>query len=803
MGMVLTAVGTVASNALAGAGGEMGRRTSERLHDLLSRGGPSGEGGPGPASGSEGVDGLTLPLTGPERTATALRLVELTRRSPELAREVMEWAEDAAWLAPRAVPAVAHGASRPRMLPPASAAFTDREDVLQWIAELMDEGDRPPGSSAVAVLVGPGGIGKTEAVVHSAHALGERFPHGTLHVDLRGASAATALEPSDVLARFLERLGVPSATVPGDEDRQCDLYRDCMADRRMIVVLDNAHDDTQVLPLLPASPGSLVLVTSRHRLPRLVALGARRRTLRPLSLTDSVALLERVSGRELPDGQGAEAVRAVAEATGGVPLALCTTGSGLAEREHLTWERMAQQLSHRLDGRDRGGDAVHDPGHDSADPVRLAHDASYAELGPECAALYRAIAVWDWPTVTVACAAHSVGVSEEEARELLERLARVHLLEEVGEERYRFHDLTRAHARQLAIAEDGPARSAAVVRRVAVAQLRRTAAADFRVMPKRWRVGPAYRGLRLAQDRDPADGRHALNELLLERENTAAVIRAAAHHGFDELVWQLCEAMWALHLRLGFHAQWTETHLLGAESARRCAAEFGDPRAPGRVLVQLAFGHMGAGRADDAERALTEAVAAERACGHHRGEASAVEALGLLRLKQWRYAQAERCFEEAGEILDRIRDGDAGREDVPRAKALLAHHIGRAQSRQRRFEDALTGLNDALARLRRLPDGGDPYNEGRVYMSLGEAHLDAGDTELAAVCLDKALGIMEAEGAGLQLADAAELRARCHRLAGRPAEEAADLRVAARHYERHDDRTGLERVRARLDRLEP
>lgn len=436
------------------------------------------------------------------------------------------------------------------------------------------------------------------------------------------------------------------------------------------------------------------------------------------------------------------------------------------------------------------------------DPVRHAQDASYSELTPECAAFYRAIAGWAWPTVTVMCAAHAAGVEEDQARVLLEQLATVHLLEEVGEERYRFHDLARAHARELAVAEDGHGRMSAGVRRVAVAHLRWAAEADFRVMPLRWRLGPAYRALVLPEDRDPADGKRALAELRRERENLAAVIRAADHHGFDDLVWQLCEAMWGLHLLLGFHAQWIDTHLLGVAAARRCAAEFGDRRAVGRMLVQLAFGHMGAGRADDAEEALAEAIGADEACGHHRGQASAVEALGLLRLKRWKYAEAQRCFEEAREILGRIREGDDGWKDLPRATALLEHHIGRAQTKQRHFAEALARLNDALVRFRQLPDGGDAYNEGRVYMSLGEVRLDAGDADLARVCLDKAVKAMETAGAGLQLADVFESRARCHRLSDRSAQAAEDLRTAAVHYEENGDRVGAERIRLGLAELE-
>ncbi|MFH8341895.1 hypothetical protein [Streptomyces sp. AM6-12] len=138
---------------------------------------------------------------------------------------------------------------------------------------------------------------------------------------------------------------------------------------------------------------------------------------------------------------------------------------------------------------------------------------------------------------------------------------------------------------------------------------------------------------------------------------------------------------------------------------------------------------------------------------------------------------------------------------MPRATALLTHHIGRVLAREGRLPAAYERLNDALVGFRTLPDGADTYNEGRVYMSLGEAHL-AGDLELALVCLDRAAGIMTREGAGLQLADVLEQRAECHDRSGRPARAAEELRAAAAHYEKHEDTVGAQRARARLAALE-
>lgn len=810
---VVSAMGTVTSGALSGAGGEMGRRSSEALFGLLRRaqrdGGGSGEdrspGDPGDRgdSGDPGDSGdqggsPSLPVTEEERRVLADRLADCARRSPEFARDVMRWARESEWLAPRVVPAVAQGASRPRMLPPVTAAFTDRDAVLEEIQQMLDEEERPAGSPAVVVLVGPGGIGKSATAVHCAHALEERFPDGQLHVNLAGAAVSTALAPSEVLARFLDRLGVAPRRMPADERLREELYRDCTADRRMVVVLDDAASASQVRPLLPAAAGALVIVTSRRRLDGLVAgTGARHIVLPPLSLADSVRLLGRIVGRGRMAGREAGA-RAVAARCGGIPLALCAAGASVAVREHLTFDAVDRRLSAAEDGPDEEAPAVN--GGDPADPVRRVNDVTYAELSPRSALLYRMAGAWAWPSVTVAVAAKAAGIGEDEARASLEELAEVHLIEEVGEERYRFHDLVRLHARERAEAEDGHTAVAASVRRVAGWYLGFAAAADLRVVPARWHLGPAYLRLAPPAERGPEDGRAALAALRHERENLAAAVRAAAHHGFDELVWQLCEAMWGLHLRLGFHEQWVESHLLGADAARRCAEQFGDPRAEGRMLVQLAFAHMGLGRLDEAEEALAAAAVTDERAGHHRGRATAVEVLGLLRLRQWRYAEAEERFTEAQRILARVRPGEDGWEDVPRALAILEHHIGRALRGQGLLADATRRLLDALARFRAL-DVPDLYNEGRVYMSLGETHLDAGEPRLARVCLDRAVSTMGDEGAALQLADAAELRARCARDLAEPAEEAAALRTAEGLYDTAGDHESLARVRARLTEL--
>ncbi|MGK5639932.1 tetratricopeptide repeat protein [Streptomyces sp. URMC 126] len=733
-----------------------------------------------------GADGDGPPVSLDDVRRVAEALSARAQAHPDFARELRDWVRETGAPRLRAVPRHV-----PWVLPAASGVFTDREAVVDALRELSDgaAGDRP--AASVAVLNGQGGIGKTATAVHCGHRLKDRFPDGQLYVRLGGPAARDAVRPGEALEVLLGDLGVAADRIPADPRRQENLYRDLTADRRMLVLLDDASSEAQVRPLIPAAPGSLVIITSRYRLGGLAGdPGARFLTLDPLPEADAVLLLERVAaGGGRVGARDTARMAAVARRCGRVPLALCETGALVATRAHLSWETVERRLAgspgNPEDMDDRNG----------TDAVRRAHDVTYRELGPEAARLYRLLGVHPWPEIGVAAAARTANTTEGAARVLLEELAGVHLLQEVGEERYRFHDLVRADAERRARAEDGPAEIAASVRRTVVWYLRYAAAADFRVLPGRWRLGPAYNGLTLPADRDPDDGRAALAELRRERENLAAAVRAAEAFGFDDLVWQLCEATWGLHLRLGFHDQWVDTHRRGVAAARRRAEEFGDARAVGRMLAQLAFAHLGRGRWDEAEAALNEAADADRAAGHLRGQATAVESLGLLRLRQWRWQEAQDCFTTAQGLLRRIGPEEDGATDVPRGLALLEDHIGRALRGAGRHEEAVRTLHTALAMFRALPVP-DPYNEGRVYMSLGETHLAAADPAAARLCLDRALAVMDREGAELQQADAAELRARCAEDAERRTEF---LRRAERLYERGGDAEGLARVRASLE----
>ncbi|MFF5972704.1 tetratricopeptide repeat protein [Streptomyces sp. NPDC012769] len=664
------------------------------------------------------------------------------------------------------VPAILPGSPPPRLLPAPTRHFTDRHAELDRLTALLEDGDDDP-APRVVVLTGTGGIGKSATALHFAARLKDRFDGGQLHADLHGDATATATAPSTVLVRFLRALGVAPPYVPADEQEQIDWFRTLTADRRLLTVLDNAHSVAQVLPLLPTGPGSLTLVTSRRRLAGLgSAAGAHHLTLPPLGPADAALLLTRLAGRATDPSTDAgsatdsDGAAAVARRCGGLPLALCMAGERLAVRTHLTWQQLEQDMASTA--AHDGSDDLDGQGGPERDPVGAAADTSYDDLGPDAARLYRLGGLRPWAGLTAPAAAALAEVPEERAAALLEELASLHLVEEHAPGRYRHHDLLRAHAERRSLQVDGHARSAAAVGRLLRHHLAAAAAADARVMPGRWHLGPAYD--RLPDDARTAD--QATDWQLAERENLVEAVRTADEYGLDDLTWQLCETLWSLFFRQGFHQDWLTTHRLGVRAAARCP---GTPEAEGRMQAQLGFALLGLGRHGEAEEAFTAAAEADRRCGHRRGEATAVESLGLVRLAQGRYEQAADHFRAAQHLA----------ED-PRARALLEHHLGRALSGQGRHADAAATLERARELMTALPVP-DPYNEARVLTSLGEAALAAGDPERAAGLLAEAARRMAHERVPVQEAALAALRARA---ATTPEERGRFLTEAIERYER-------------------
>jgi DNA-binding SARP family transcriptional activator len=333
----------------------------------------------------------------------------------------------------------------PCQLPAAGDDLRGREAELAWLAEVFGDDGSTRLAARICVISGMAGAGKSALAVHWAHRLAGRFDDGQLYADLRG-TAPRPLEPLEVIGRFLRALGADAATIPTDVEEAGAAFRSQVAGRRLLLVLDDAAGAGQVAPLLPASPGCAVLVTSRRALPGLE--GAAQLRLGVLEPSGAVALLGRLAGEDRVAAEPAAAA-AVARSCGWLPLALRAAGARLAARPTWPVAALAERLAdprRRLDELELGGTGVRASLEASwrclragGDPADRTAAAAFALLG--------ALAVG---RVSVPVVARLLQVPDDAAEQAMERLVDAYLLETPAPGRYRLHGLPRLYARELA-----------------------------------------------------------------------------------------------------------------------------------------------------------------------------------------------------------------------------------------------------------------------------------------------------------------------------------------------------------------
>ncbi|MGW3312931.1 ATP-binding protein [Streptomyces sp. NPDC001073] len=335
-------------------------------------------------------------------------------------------------------------ASVPRQLPPDLRVFRGREEVLAGALRLTEEVGSRPGQVLITAVGGMGGVGKTALAVRWAHQVAERFPDGQLYVDLRGFDPdAAAAEPQEVLSAFLRALDVPSETMPESLTERAALFRERAAQRRLLVLLDNARDSEQVRPLLPGAAGCLTIVTSRKRLTGLAALnGAHAVDLDVWTHEEAVAGLEARIGADRTAAAPADAGELV-ELCGRLPLAIAVVGAGLAAEPALPLRAVITELTQAASPLDAL--TADDPRAD----VRAVLSWSYQVLPPAAARLFRHLAALPGPVFSAEAAASAAGEPVPEARRLLRALTTANLLARGAEGGYVMHDLVRAHALDL------------------------------------------------------------------------------------------------------------------------------------------------------------------------------------------------------------------------------------------------------------------------------------------------------------------------------------------------------------------
>jgi DNA-binding SARP family transcriptional activator/tetratricopeptide (TPR) repeat protein/DNA-binding XRE family transcriptional regulator len=619
---------------------------------------------------------LMLALAGSGQQAAALRLFTEVRKRLDEELGVAPGAEiRAAHLQILRTEPVSLTRTVPAQLPADVTGFAGRAEHLDRLDALLRNKDR------LVAITGSAGVGKTALAVRWAHRVRARFPDGQLYVNLRGYAPGEPVRPVAVLTRFLRALDVPAERVPVDEEEAANLYRTQLANRKALIVLDNAAGADQVRPLLPGSPGCLVVVTSRDRLTGLVAReGAHRLTLDVLDPGDARALLAGLLGagrvRAEPEPV-AELVRICA----GLPLALRIAAANLTAAPRRTVRAHVAEL--RLVEDDGGA-------------VRAAFDLSYTRLTRATRRMFRLLGLVPGPDFTDDAAAALAGCPVDDARRALRQLAAANLVQQPATGRYQFHDLLRHYAADLAHRED---ECPAAVDRLLGYYLRTADTATRLLYPRMLRLPAAP-----APETPVLSESAAIGWLDAERLNLVAAAVHAAGQGRPSAAWRLADMLRGYFVSRGYGAD----GLAVCEAALRAAEQAGD--AAGRASTWDVFGliHYNLGEFRRAMACHTEALTIARTIGDAAVEAGSLHNLGRACAHLGQPERAAEFHQRALEINQRIGDRHG--------EAVALNYIGSAALVLGRADTARTYTNRALALSREI---GDRYLEARSLNSLG------------------------------------------------------------------------------------
>ncbi|MFG6196589.1 BTAD domain-containing putative transcriptional regulator [Nonomuraea sp. JJY05] len=609
----------------------------------------------------------------------------------------------------------------PHQLPRSLAEFVGRSEEIARLTERLAPGDETsPGP--LLIITGPPGVGKSALAAHVAHLAMNRFPDGQLYVNCRGATPELpALTPLDLLGRFLRALGVPPNAVPADLDEAAAAWRSRLHDRRVLVLLDDAADLAQIRPLLSASLGNTLLVTSRETMSW--GEDAVQLELARMSQAESATMLANLAGESRISADAGETARLV-RLCDGLPLALRIAGARLAGRPDWSVSELASRLS---DERTRLHELV---AGDLA--VRSSLTASHTALERGSRPVDRLAArtlsllgLLHVPEITAEAAGALVGVAAGEAEPALERLVDAHLLDRAGPDRYQLHDLIRLFARDLRSGDSREPLIRALSYYAASTRLashvndphRTQLAAPVDAVPHE--IGTAQEARAWLRGEEAVLSAAAV-QALNSPDDTIA--RLGVNLAFG-LLW---------HQQLAYRM--TEMQQLNT-LALRVSERLGDAAA-----ALLAHGHIA--------NALRMTGNTDEAVAHLRSELELARRLGDA------FAQ----MRALGNLANTYNSGERYEEGLPWAELQLALArdigasvgvrfalltMGHSHLGAGRPEKAREALHEALAYAE---EAGDTSHEGHIRLVLGEAHLELEDPEQALPHLLQARELLSATG---------------------------------------------------------
>jgi DNA-binding SARP family transcriptional activator len=581
--------------------------------------------------------------------------------------------------------------------------------VARGVAEHPDE----PAAVVISAVSGTAGVGKTALAVQWAHRVAAQFPDGQLYVNLRGfGPGGQPVEPGAAVRGLLAGLGVAAAQIPEGLTVQAALYRSMLAGKRVLVVLDNARDAGQVRPLLPGSPGSLVIVTSRSQLSGLVAAeGAYPVRLDLLSSEEASELLARRLGHERVAGEPA-AVSEIIERCARLPLALAIAAARAAARPDFPLAAIAAELL--------GATATLDPfgGDDLATDVRAVFSWSCRLLSEDAAKLFALLGLHPGPDVSVPAAASLAATPPQRVKVLLAELASAHLLSEHSPGRYSAHDLLRAYAAEQVHRLVPDAAKAAASHRILDHYLHTGHRALALMVPHLdpLDLAPAQPGVTMAELATTAD---ALAWLTAEHPALLAAVHSAAAGDAGVPAWQLAWMLATYQLRCGL---WSELEA-ACEAGLAAARRDGDAAGQAHCLYRIGTCYTKSGRIREAAPLLEQALRQYESTGVHANQAAIHGQLFTMALWQGRPGEGLRHALRAQELF-RASANQTG-------QTMVLCDIGYAHAMLGNFTQALGYCEQALERLRELDQS---RGEEAVWDTLGYIHRQMGDHQQAIAC---------------------------------------------------------------------
>lgn len=591
----------------------------------------------------------------------------------------------------------------PRQLPGDVRGFVNRVADLRALDDALlapsqdgtgDAASRDSGP--IVVISGTAGVGKSSLAVHWAHKNRSQFPDGQLHANLRGFDQGPPADPTDVLGRFIEALGVPAPMTPIDPDARAALFRSLVADKHLLIVLDNAASSEQVRPLLPGASRCATLITSRGRLSALaVRDGAVRITTDVFAEPDAVKLLTTAFGTARTDD--ATDIAELAGLCARLPLALRIAAERAAARPMMPLTDLIAELR----SESSMWDALSSEDAAEADAVRTVFAWSYRALSEPASRMFRLLGLHPTSEFAVGAAAALAGVPPRTAGRLLDDLSGAHLITQLERDRFQVHDLLHAYAADQADEADTDETNSQAVRRlldwyVQGAEAVRAAApyeqaahhvpvdgADSDVTP------PSF-----------ADYPAALSWFRSERGNLIAAAHLAGRLGFDRHAWQIPAALSFAYAHNGYFDDWLAITPTGLAAAERD----GDRAGQAALLASLGMAYRQSGRLEQAAEHYTAALAIHQQTDDHHGQAWVLDLIGFLEHDARRLDSALTAFTTSVDICRTERlDGFLGYPTEGIGCVRLAS--GDTEGALAAFREALalhTAAGDAVGRFHAL-----------------------------------------------------------------------------------------------------